>query len=194
MLRTLLVIVKRFYMKIALFPFCLLGTILFSSCDDKEQKRFVIPDFLDVKKIDCESTVELCNRKPGLKFTGFAPRVVQNKPDWDLSLRVEYYPDSYSLTICCDSIPRLIDSLSMMNEVLESFKNEKPERAEKTCQLADTVTITVIYVKDLAGTGEYSSLEFGKVSEGSVFFFHKPDAIKKLIEDINERFRTCCLG
>ncbi|MCC6972047.1 MAG: hypothetical protein IT434_17685 [Phycisphaerales bacterium] len=147
-----------------------------------------------MKKIDCESNVELCNRKPGLMFTGFAPRVVQNKPNWDLSLRVEYYPDPYTLTICCDSIPRLIDSLTMMNEVLESFKREKPERAEKTCQLADSVTITIIYVKDLAGTGEYHSLEFGKVSEGSVFFLHNKDVLDKLIEDINERFRTCCLN
>ena len=181
-------------MKYAFIPCCLLGTFFFSSCQDDEKKQLVFPELLDVKKIDCESNVELCNRKPGIKFTGFAPRVIQNKPNWDLSLRVEYYPDPYTLTICCDSIPRLIDSLTMMIEMLDTYIQEKPERAEKTCQLADAVTITIIYVKDLSGTGEYYSLEFGKVSEGSVFFFHKKEAPEKLIADINERFRTCCLN
>lgn len=49
-------------------------------------------------------------------------------------------------------------------------------------------------IKNLANTGEYLSLEFGKVAGGSVFFFHKKDALDKLIDDINERFRTCCLN
>ncbi len=180
-------------MKPLFFILLVTGFFIFS-CNDKEDKPITINELLDIKKIDCESNVELCNRKPGLKFTGLAPRVVQNKPDWNLELRVQYYPEEYTLTICCDSIPRLIDSLTMMYEQLESYKREKPERAERTCQLADTISITVVYVKDLGGRGEYYSLEFGRVPDRSVFFIYKKEALEQLIEDINERFRTCCLS
>ena len=171
-----------------------IAATLFFSCNDRDEQPITINELLDVKKIDCASNVELCNRKPGLRFTGFAPRVVQNKPDWNLDLRVQYYPEEYTLTICCDSVPQLIDSLVMMSEALESYKRDKPERVERTCQLSDTISITIVYVKDLAGTGEYYSLEFGRVPDRSVFIIHRKEALEKLIEDMNERFRTCCLN
>jgi hypothetical protein len=167
-----------------------------AGCNDKGDNNNnppaapVFPRFFEVKKIDCESNVELCNRKPGLKFTALAPLVQDN---WRLELRVSYQPDPYTLTICCDTIPRLIDSLKMMQETLENFRRDKPERAEKTCQLPDGITITVFYSKDLAGTGEYSAVEFGKVSDGSVFYVYTKQQFDDLFRDINERFRTCCL-
>ncbi|MCC7523458.1 MAG: hypothetical protein IT250_01475 [Chitinophagaceae bacterium] len=173
--------------------YCFVAVVFLLSCKGKDEQPIIFNDLLDIKQIDCESGVELCNRKPGLKFTGFAPRVVQNKPDWNLELRVDYYPDKYTLTICCDSIPRLIDSLSMMFELLESYKRDKPERAERTCLLPDSVSITTIYVRDLSGTGEFYSLEFGKIPERSVFFITQKKTLEKLIEDIKERFSTCCL-
>lgn len=173
-------------------------SIPFFSCNDKngdkQKKPFTFTDIFKVRKTDCESNVELCNRKPGLKFTALAPVVEDNRPNWRLELRVRYEPEPYSLTICCDTIPALIDSLNRLHAVLENFRRDKPERAERTCQLPDGITITVYYSKNLAGTGEYSSLEFGKAHDGAVFYLHTKEEFDKFMEDLNERFRTCCLG
>lgn len=170
--------------------------ILITTCNDKKDDQPAAPAFphvFEVQKIDCESNVELCNRKPGLKFTALAPVVEDNRPNWRLELRVRFEPQPYTLTICCDTIPRLIDSLRMMNEALENLRRDKPERAERTCQLPDGITISIYYSKDLAGTGEYSSMEFGKVVDGSIFFVYTKEQFEKLIADIEERFKTCCL-
>jgi hypothetical protein len=171
-------------------------TIFFFFCNDKgdnQPQPFKIPRIFSVNKIDCESNVELCNRKPGLKFTALAPVVENNRPNWRLELRVSYQHELYTLTICCDSIPRFIDSMNIMHQTLETYRRDKPERAEKTCTLPDEVSISVCYNKNLAGTGEYGSLEFGKVADGSVFFIHTKEQFDEFMKDLNERFRTCCL-
>jgi hypothetical protein len=172
-------------------------TVFFFFCNDKgdnQPQPVKIPRIFSVKKIDCESNVELCNRKPGLTFTALAPVVEYNRPNWRLDLRVSYTPQPYTLTICCDTIPALIDSLNKMHALLENYRRDKPEKEEKSCQLPDGITISVFYSKDLAGTGEYSSMEFGKVADGSVFYIHTKDQFDKFMKDLNERFRTCCFS
>ncbi|HMU47302.1 MAG TPA: hypothetical protein PKC72_13100 [Chitinophagaceae bacterium] len=167
-----------------------------AGCNGKDGKkdRIIVTRFFEVKRIDCESNVELCNRKPGLKFTALAPKVEDNRPNWRLELRVQYEPEPYTLTICCDTIPSLIDSLKMMHDTLEHYRTTKPERGVKTCNLPDSLSIYITYRKNFLESGEWSCLEFGKPSEGTVFFVHTKEQFDKLIHDIEERFRTCCLN
>lgn len=186
-------------MKLSSYTFILIFALWsVAACNGKDEKEpakpFVYTEIFAVKKIDCESNVELCNRKPGLKFTALAPVVEDNRPNWRLEIRVRYEPEPYTLTICCDTIPRLIDSLKMMHELLENFRRDKPDWVNRTCELPDSLSISIVFVKDLSGTGEYSALEFGKVSDGSVFYIHTKEQFDKLMADLEERFRTCCLN
>jgi|GEM_PF-4653858 len=174
--------------KLVQFAFALPATaiILFSCNDDNQSGNN--NKFLHVLQIDCESVVANCRNRPGLRFSGKAfGRWVEpvGKPGY-------FESKPYSYVVCCENIPALIDSMKSMHKLRQHWIRAQPDSMSKNITLPGNVQICVWYQKEFLDEGAFSYMWFGNSSVATLFYIDM-DEFERLVRDIEERYRTCCL-
>lgn len=171
------------------YPAFLLPVILFLffiSCNDdkKEENKVVIERYLNVRKVDCESMVDSCDKRPGLKFSGlYENSYGPNKAE----------PTVYSYVICCSNIPAFIDTLKAAHDSLKAYHQNKPDSASHTWILPGGIKVKVKYYRKFLDTDDYDFFWFGDPDTAPSVFYIYNDEYEYLMNSINNRFRTCCL-
>lgn len=162
-------------------PVLLSAGIFFSSCGNGKT--------LHVLQIECESPVAQCGNGPAIRFSGEKLGLwmePSGKPG-------RFIRVPYSYILCCEYMPALIDSLKKAQALRQKSLEEKPGVTEKTYLLPDEKTkVHVYYNQHFIEDKEFSSMWFGEGPEAIVFYIDLKD-FDKLLKDIEDRYRTCCL-
>lgn len=93
-------------------PTLLLPFFLLTSCDDEKKD---LPVLENKRRIECEKNSRICNGKDGMRFYQSAPMIYQ-----DSNGNVKIREIWSSFVACCDVFPRLMDSLTLYNHLLDS--------------------------------------------------------------------------
>lgn len=152
----------------------LIPCICFLSCKKKAKYNWE----WRVLSIDCESMVAKCGNGPGLRFNS-------EKFGVDSTGDYEWIPFHY--TICCENVPEFIDKMKHADSSRRAWKRDKTTM-DANYTVEGKTEIRVYYSKE----EEYSFMWFGHPTEAPVISI-RLDEFDKLIKDIEERFRTCCL-
>jgi hypothetical protein len=168
------------------FSFILLLLVagsFFASCRRNDNDKI-----LHVLSVECESPVAQCGNGPAIRFNGEKFGIwmePSGKPG--NFVRVPYH-----YTVCCEYMPALIDTLKKAQALRLKSIEEKPEETDKTYVLLNGTRVRIFYKKHFIDDKEFSTIWFGEGTEGKVFYINLKE-FDELIENIEKRFKTCCL-
>ncbi len=168
---------------VRLIFFLLMTCLFFLSCKKRSDDSWSY----HVLSIECESMIEKCGNGPGLRFNS------EKTGNWIEPAGEEGHFEKipFHYTICCENVPAFIDKMKYADSSRRAWIRDKPDFKDGNFTVDGNTEIRVYYGKNFSNE-LYSFMWFGHPTEAPVINVDL-DEFDKLVKDIEEKFRTCCL-